>query len=213
MPIDPVKIPQNVYIEDRVVGPLTLRQTLLITLGCGFSYAIFSLLTKTYGNIGIPLTVICWIPGFLSVIFALVKVNDLTLMRICMLLLESSQKPSVRVWEPRTGIDIGAKVSVQSSAGAKPASTAPVSTPVTMQNHSRFEELSSAVDQAIDSDEKALRSTPKDTGLTADVLADAEQDAEVPVRVTTPVNPSRITADKVEGNSPLFTDLLPPKNA
>ena len=40
MPIEPVKIPQNVYIEDRIVGPLTLRQTLIMAIGGGFSYAL-----------------------------------------------------------------------------------------------------------------------------------------------------------------------------
>ncbi len=201
MPIDPVKIPQNVYIEDRIVGPLTLRQTLLMTVGCGFSYAIYSMLTKSYGNIGIPLTVICWIPGVLSAAFALIKVNDLTLMRICFLMLEKANKPSVRVFEPRTGIDIGTKAGVTIKETVKKDEPV-VSTPVTTQNHSRFEQLSAVVDQAINTDEKAL-------------AVDVDpSDAIVPVRSVTPVNPSRIKADdSSSAASPLFQDILPPTRA
>jgi hypothetical protein len=89
MPIDPVKIPQNVYIEDRIVGPLTLRQILIVGAGCGFSYAMWSMMTNAQGgSIGIPLTVMVWIPGALSVLFAFFKINDLSLFRLCLLTFE-----------------------------------------------------------------------------------------------------------------------------
>ncbi len=109
MPIQPIKIPQNVYIEDRIVGPLTLKQIIVICLGCGFSYAIWAMISKSYGYVGIPLTILVWIPGALSVVFALIKVNDLSLLRIFFLLLERANKPSIRTWTPRRGISINIK--------------------------------------------------------------------------------------------------------
>src|SRR3989344_84096 len=106
MALEPVKIPQNVQIEDRIVGPLTLRQIIIIGIGCGFSYAAWASVSKAYGAVGIPLTALLWIPGLVSVMFAFVKVNDLSLLRICMLFLERISKPTVRTWTPREGLSI-----------------------------------------------------------------------------------------------------------
>lgn len=106
MPVQPIKIPQNVYIEDRIVGPLTLRQIIIVGIGCGFSYAIWSSISKAYGYVGIPLTAIVWIPGVISVMFAFVRVNDVSLFRICLLMLERINKPSTRTFSPRPGISI-----------------------------------------------------------------------------------------------------------
>ncbi|MBI5155909.1 PrgI family protein [Candidatus Peregrinibacteria bacterium] len=109
MPIQPIKIPQNVYIEDRIVGPLTLKQIIIVCIGCGFSYAMWASISKSYGYVGIPLTILVWIPGALSVVFALIKVNDLSLLRIVFLLLERANKPTIRTWTPRRGISINIK--------------------------------------------------------------------------------------------------------
>lgn len=106
MAIEPVKIPQNVYIEDRIVGPLTLRQIIIVTVGCGFSYAVWASLSKAYGNLGIFPTIVLFIPGALSFLFAFVEINDLSLLRLLLLYVEKMSKPNVRVWAPREGIKI-----------------------------------------------------------------------------------------------------------
>src|SRR3989344_7835262 len=111
MAIEPVKIPQNVYIEDRIVGPLPLRQPLIMAIGGGFSYMMYASLTKTYGQLGIVVTVLVWIPAAIAVLFALVKVNDLSLMRICMLLFEKFNKSHERTWTPRKGLSINIRTS------------------------------------------------------------------------------------------------------
>mgnify|MGYP003346360286 CR=1 FL=1 len=71
MPIEPIKIPQNVYIEDRIVGPLTLKQVIIVTIGGGFSYALWAMLSKTYGAISIPIQVMVWLPALGCVMAAL----------------------------------------------------------------------------------------------------------------------------------------------
>ncbi len=106
MAIEPVKIPQNVYIEDRIVGPLTLRQILIVAIGCGFSYAMWASLNKAYGHIGILPTIVLFIPGALSFLFAFVTINDLSLMRLLLLTFEKWSKPNVRTWSPREGLHI-----------------------------------------------------------------------------------------------------------
>ena len=60
MPIPPTKIPQNVYVEDRIVGPLTLKQIIVVCIGGGFSYALWASISKAYGYVGIPLTILAW---------------------------------------------------------------------------------------------------------------------------------------------------------
>lgn len=104
MPIEPVKIPQNVQIEDRIIGTVTLRQLIITIIGCGISYAIWSSLQKILGTVNIVVSIIVWIPAVIFIAFAFVKVYDLSLLRIVLLMIEKSVKPQTRTWAPRTGI-------------------------------------------------------------------------------------------------------------
>ncbi len=122
MPIEPVKIPQNVYIEDRIVGPLTLKQIIISMIGIGFSYAIWASIAKVYGYVPWHITVIVWIPGLLSVIFAFVKIHDLTMAHIILLFLERAQKPSTRIYGPRRGLTVNARSFNVPTAGSKKVS-------------------------------------------------------------------------------------------
>ena len=98
MPIDPVKIPQNVYIEDRIVGPLTLRQIITMAIGGGISYSIYASLAKAYGHVDLITTIIVWLPAVISAAFAVIKINDLTLSRILLLVIERMLKSPFRIW-------------------------------------------------------------------------------------------------------------------
>ncbi len=142
MPIEPVKIPQNVYIEDRIIGPVTLRQIIIIAIGGGFSYIIFGSLQKALGTVPIPLAIIAWIPAAIAAIFAMVKVNDLSITRILLLVLEASQKPSKRTWAPRTGISINFRTSGKIVEEKPKKTAAPAIRPET-----QIEELSTAMDR------------------------------------------------------------------
>lgn len=119
MPIEPVKIPQNVYIEDRIIGPLTLRQIIVSMLGIGFSYAIWASIQKVYGYVPVHITVIVWVPGALSVIFSFVRINDLSLTHILLLLVERFVKPQTRVYGPRRGLSVNARTFTPPSSGAR----------------------------------------------------------------------------------------------
>ncbi len=186
MPIQPIKIPQNVYIEDRIIGPLTLRQIILVCIGCGFSYALYASLSKAYGSIGIVTTVLVWIPGAISALFAFIKVNDLTLFRICLLLLERINKPGVRTWEPRRGISINIRTfSVPEQEKTQET--------VAAKKPEKLEELSSALDGTFTKQE----SEQDDATIVSESVPEGTPILPLP---RTPVQPGRIKA------SPLAED-------
>lgn len=105
MPIEAVKIPQNVQIEDRIIGPITLRQIIITLLGSGLSYAIWSAM-KAAGPVSPVGTFFAWIPAAIAAAFAFVKINDISLFRLMFLMIEKMEKPAVRTWAPRQGLTI-----------------------------------------------------------------------------------------------------------
>lgn len=126
MAIEAVKIPQNVYVEDRIVGPLTLRQVITVALGGGGSYALWSMLLKNFGALDPVTTGLVWLPAVLSLAFAFIRINDLSLMRLLLLRLEQMQKPSLRTWTPRTGISITVRTFTGAETKHRPVSDAEI---------------------------------------------------------------------------------------
>ncbi len=209
MPIAPIKIPQNVHIEDRIVGPLTLRQIILVCIGCGFSYAIWASISKAYGYVGVPLTIMVWIPGAISVMFAFVKVNDLTLFRICLLMLERYNKPALRIWEPRTGISINIRTfSVPKQNNNEM---------VLAKKPERLEELSTMLDAFPthhEATEPVVAPTQTTEAKQKEATAPAIESEEEPVSAlpVRPVQQGRITATPLpDGGSTL--DGLEPRSS
>ena len=179
MSLDPIKIPQNVYIEDRIVGPLTLRQVIVVALGGGFSYGLWAMLNKVYGGLPLPVMIAVWIPAVLSFAFAFVRINDLSLLRILLLLIEQMEKPKLRTWAPRQGIVINFRTFTNPNEGKAPVaqkSTAPI------------EQITAALD-ATPVTAAAPRAEP--------VLAETSDDAGNWRR---PVNPERVRAEPLKGN-------------
>lgn len=42
------KIPQNVQLADKIVGPLTLKQLIIMAVGGGLTYAVYTILASRY---------------------------------------------------------------------------------------------------------------------------------------------------------------------
>lgn len=101
MPIEPIKIPQNVQIEDRIIGPITLRQLIITVVGCGVSYVLWSGMEKAFGTASITVTIIAWIPALIFVAFAFVKIYDVSLLRFMRLMIGRWHTPQKRLWIPR----------------------------------------------------------------------------------------------------------------
>ncbi len=205
MSIDPVKIPQNVYIEDRIVGPLTLRQTIIMTLGGGFSYAIYATMQKATGHVDLVSTIIAWTPAAITALFALIKVNDLTLMKICFLLIEKMNKAPIRTFGPRRGITIN----IRTSAAPKEEDPAKVEqrNREAEKNRTSIRELSSIVDRTMPEGISAAQAEEQ----TAPV-AETDTEAAVPVReAPRAVDPGKIAVDgtppRVQGGPATFSDL------
>jgi hypothetical protein len=196
MPIDPIKIPQNVHIEDRIVGPLTLKQIIIVAIGCGFSYALYTMLLRTMGEVPLPLTVMVWVPGALSGIFAFLRINDLSLFRICLLMVERINKPSVRTWSPRRGIVVNIRTYTTPDEKHKRKFEETLS----RKNPLMIDELSAMLDQPKAKKEEAL--SPLEETVT-------EDDMTEPLSPFRPVDPTRISASTVQPG--LSTDtLIPP---
>ena len=186
MPIEPVKIPQNVYVEDRIVGPVTLRQLIILLATGGFSYAIWTAAKNQLGASSLTLTVICWIPFLIGVVFAFVRIQGIGLMRFILLMMEKMEKPTIRQWAPRRGISI----KVQYFSAAEDA--ADKAKKLVVQPHrEKLEELSALLDRG-----PLVAAEKSEAPATALPLSDTQN----PQR---PVDPTRIRANGTEHASPL----------
>ncbi len=212
MPIDPVKIPQNVYIEDRIVGPLTLRQIIIIAVGGGFSYALYASLAKSYGGPpNIVVTVLVWLPALISAIVALVKINDLSIARICFLMLERVNKPAQRMYGPRRGLAIH----IRTSAAISKQGSDQTPNPELATTQKKIEELSSVLDRGVTTMEVSpalLTAVKESEPAAAEISINDEVNATEPISL--PVDPTRIKTDMPAGSMQLsdlsvFRDIFP----
>jgi hypothetical protein len=104
--MESVKIPQNVQVEDRIVGPFTIKQLVLLGIGGGFSYALFATIKNAVGHVPITAHLVIWWPAIFAAAFSLIRINDISLFQYCMLILEMFSRPRKRVWQPRQGLII-----------------------------------------------------------------------------------------------------------
>lgn len=202
MAIEAVKIPQNVYVEDRIVGPLTLRQLMIVAIGGGGSYAIWSSLTKAYGSLDVVTTAVAWIPAVISCAFAFIRINDLSLTRLLLLTVERMQKPTTRMWGPRAGISI----TIRTFAPADQKKRAdPVTSAMALAKQSKLNELSGVLDS---DDRGAPAAAPAED--VPDDLSPADEPLPAPVQEPTAapdrrpaVDPARVSVDTQEDAPPV----------
>lgn len=220
MPIEPIKIPQNVYIEDRIVGPITLRQIMIIGVGAGISYVIYgSLSNANGGGLPLPLTIICWIPAAISAAFAFVKINDLSLFRIMLLMIERINKPAVRAFYPRQGFSIHIR-----TFNAPPTDTRKADPSIKTQQYQRIDALTDILDsplrRAAEDSLPPSASADEQEIAVRDVSAPAESETEDGAQASAlprlPVNRERIKAAPLESpegephaSVSIFRDIVP----
>jgi hypothetical protein len=198
MAIEAVKIPQNVYVEDRIIGPVTLKQLIITGIGGGISYVLYATTTKA-GITNLPAVILCWVPAAIAAAFSFLKINDLTLFNIILLMIESMNKPNLRYWSPHPGLSINL-VTRQSekeltTADSRAALNATRLSEITEQLKKRQEDmnrLSSQEQQPSNLDAVKTRFESATTLQTGQ-----EPDSEVvPVRSETPVDPAAVTPDQ-----------------
>lgn len=95
------KIPQDVQREDKIVGPLTLRQLITVGVGGGIAYALYVTLAQKYFiEIWLPPVIIV---SLLTVAFTFLKIHDMTFGKFILYLAEYTMKPRRRVWKQMSG--------------------------------------------------------------------------------------------------------------
>jgi len=90
------KVPQNVQREDKIVGPLTLKQMIVMAIGGTIGYAIYISLAPYY-------IWITWLPPvaivtIITIAFAFVKPLDLSFTKWVLRWVEFSLLPRSRTW-------------------------------------------------------------------------------------------------------------------
>jgi PrgI family protein len=195
MAIEAVKIPTNIQVEERIIGPLSLRQIAILLLTGGFSYVIWAAVTKTNPNAHIFLQVFCWIPMMIGAAFSFVQVNGVSLFTLVLLWVEHIDKPAIRTFGPRTGLSINIKTSepVQEEA--------PV---VSRKNQTDFSKLGSVLDAGLT--KEAAPSTPIEHSKILDALHIAEPTTNTITITENSPQENDITLD--DDNDPLlFRDI------
>jgi len=90
------KVPQNVQREDKIVGPLTLKQLIVCGIGFAVDYAIYTTLAKEYIWVTWILPVL--IVAIITVAFAFVRPLDLSFSKYIIRWLEFMLIPRQRFW-------------------------------------------------------------------------------------------------------------------
>lgn len=87
------KIPQNLEIEDKIVGPLTMRGLIIAGVGGGIAYlAYMKLDDQTWPIIAVPVIA-------LTVAIIFVRINNMSFLQWLAALILLFLKPQKRVWK------------------------------------------------------------------------------------------------------------------
>ena len=90
------KVPQNVQREDKIVGPLTLKQLIICAIGFAIAYAIYTSLSKTF--IWVTWFLPVGIVAIITIAFAFLRPLDLSFTRFIMRWIEFNFLPRKRFW-------------------------------------------------------------------------------------------------------------------
>jgi hypothetical protein len=101
------KIPQNIDVADKIVGPLTLRQLITVAIGAGISYVLFAISSKLYELNTLEYVVIA-LPAIIAAAAAFIKINNVPFTKFVLLSLEYAIKPKRRFWDHRGIVSITA---------------------------------------------------------------------------------------------------------
>ncbi|MCS6789162.1 MAG: PrgI family protein [Patescibacteria group bacterium] len=88
------QVPQFIDIEDKIIGPLTLRQFIYIAIAFGISMVFY--FTVTF-FLWIFVTIII---GGIASAFAFVKINNQPFSRILLSIINFYLRPRIYVWQP-----------------------------------------------------------------------------------------------------------------
>lgn len=85
-------VPQFIDVEDKIFGPITTRQFLIIMCA-----GLFIFLAYKYADFGLFL-VVAIVVGGLALLFAFVKINGQNFHLFLLNILQTMRRPSLRIW-------------------------------------------------------------------------------------------------------------------
>ncbi len=85
------KIPQFVDMEDKIFGPVTMRQLAILGVGGAVAYVGYMRFGTAWPLVSVP-------AGIVAVVFAFVRVQDMTFFRYLLAALQYLLRPERRVW-------------------------------------------------------------------------------------------------------------------
>lgn len=117
------KVPQDVQREDQIVWFLTIRHLVILIIGFGISYTLFTHLNKIYVMDEIS-NVLTWIPLMIAAAFAFVKVKSVSLFKFILLVIEQNFfRPPRRRWSQRGGTPFMSMTTEEKTKKKKPKKT------------------------------------------------------------------------------------------
>jgi len=150
MAIEAVKVPTDIQVEEKIIGPITLKQVFLLVGTGAISFLLWEAMDAR-DPIDIPLTLVAWSPLAIGAAFSFIHVHDVNLLKLLLLQIEKWYKPTRRTFGPRTGISI----TLHTSPSKEKRKIQKEETP---QGH--IEKLSSTLDTSFHDLEEQEKDTP-----------------------------------------------------
>lgn len=90
------QIPQDVQIEDKIVGPITMRQLIILGVGGGLDYVIYISLAKNYlWPVWMPPVSIL---ALITLAIAFIKINEISFLQYIFYLIAYYIRAQKRTW-------------------------------------------------------------------------------------------------------------------
>jgi len=128
-------VPQFIDVEDKIIGPITARQFIIMLAG----FILIAICYRLF-DFSLFLTVAIVLFG-LSITFAFIKINGRPFHLFVLNLIQTIKRPSLRVWNHLTGRSVGDSIKED-----KQMVTSAKSAPAERLPESRLAELSLIVD-------------------------------------------------------------------
>lgn len=129
------KVPQNIDMQDRILGPLTMVQFIYAVMGGGICYGIYSTVHAPYSYfIIVPIALF-----ILAMIF--LKINERPFLNFLVSLVEFQTAPKKRFWHHNIH---SSNLTITLSS---PTNTKTVVTPTKNFSHEQIKNLAQKIDQ------------------------------------------------------------------
>lgn len=125
-------VPQFIDIEPRVIGPITVRQFIMLLVAAGFIFLTYKLFVLKFF---IPIALII---AIIAALFAFYKPNGRAFHLFLISVFEGLTKPAVRTWQPIASASLTVKMTGEESAEPEP--------PLKRISGSKIDELALIVD-------------------------------------------------------------------